>query len=301
MLRKLIQLGTETYVISLPSAWLRQHRLKKGDGLEVEEAGPRLVVYPASESRQGRAVVDVSGAGLMVKRVLGALYKAGYDEFEVGFQSPDELSSIKEVLSELVGFESVEEGKNRVLVRNVSHIIPEEFESLFRKMIFVIDTMAQEGLSNIKAKNWEKLDFTASMDFEVNKYADFCRRAINMAGHRVVKRAAPSYYLVEQLEKIGDSFRDICGYCAGNRLQLSKDVFSAYANVSDFFRQFRVVHGKFGIGAIACFAQRHYSLKAELESLLLKTAKKELPVLFLLKAAESDIFDMNGALMAEKL
>ncbi len=299
--RKIIQLGKDTFVVSLPSAWTKHYRLKKGDELEVDEQGPRLVFYPKSETKPGKVSVDVSGTKPMIKRILGALYKVGYDEFEVRFESSEELDAIKEVMDEFVGFELLEEGKNRVLVKNVSHIIPEEFDNMFRKMIFVIDTMAQDGLTNSKAKKWERLKFVALTDFEVNKYADFCRRILNTVGHRIVKRTPPSYYLVEQLEKIGDNFRDICLYCGNNRVALGGDVSLVYAKVCEFFRQFRVLYGKFDLKAATEFAKNHYELKAELEKLVQSTDKEELPVLVLLKIAESDVFDMNGALMAEKL
>lgn len=299
--RKIIQLGKETLVVSLPSAWAKHHGLKKGDELEADEQGPRLVLCPKSEAKPGRVSVDVSGAKPMIKRILGALYKAGYDEFEVGYEGKEELGAIKEVMAEFVGFEVIEEGKNTVLIRNVSHLIPEEFDNMFRKMIFVIDTIAQEGLNACRARDWKKLQFMASVDIEVNKYADFCRRILNTVGHKVARRASPSYYLVEQLEKIGDSFRDICLYCSSNHLAISSGLSATYASVNDFFRQFRVLYGKFDIKTLTEFARRHYELKSELEKMLQSTDKKELPVLVLLKTAESDIFDMNGALMAEKL
>ena len=39
MQRKIIQLGNDTFVVSLPSVWVKHHKLKKGDELEVEEVG----------------------------------------------------------------------------------------------------------------------------------------------------------------------------------------------------------------------------------------------------------------------
>ena len=52
MQRKIIQLGKETFVISLPSLWTKHHKLKKGDELEVEEVGPKLVVYALQRERR---------------------------------------------------------------------------------------------------------------------------------------------------------------------------------------------------------------------------------------------------------
>ncbi|MBI2581395.1 phosphate uptake regulator PhoU [Candidatus Woesearchaeota archaeon] len=301
MLRKIIRLGKETYVVSLPSAWMKQHRLKKGDELEVEETGPKLLISPKSEAKQGKAVADVSGIRPIIKRLLGALYKSGYDEFEVRFESREELSSIKEVMGEFVGFELIEEGKSHAIIKNVSHIIPDEFDSMQRKMMFVISTMAEECLDAAAAKDWKKLQLLAGMDADVNRYADFCRRILNTVGHRVVKRVPPSYYIVEQLERIGDSYREICAYCGNSRIGIGTDVAAAFGKVNSFFRQFQKAYARFDVKGIAEFARTHYELVKDSENLLQQADRKELPVLVWLKIAELDIFDMNGALMAEKL
>lgn len=301
MLRKIIRLGSETFVVSLPSAWMRQHKLRKGDELEVEEAGPKLMVCPGAAAKHGKVSVDVSGTRPMIKRILGALYKVGYNEFEVRFETAEEIDSIREVMSEFVGFEIIEQGKNHVIIKNVSHIIPDEFDSMQRKMVFVILSMAEDGLAEIKVKNWKKLQLLAAMDNDVNRYADFCRRILNTVGHRVVKRVSPSYYIVEQLEKIGDSFEEVCLYCSNNKVSIGDEVAALFDKVTAFLRQFQKVYGRFDIKGVADFARTHYELLREFENLLQKVDKKELPVLVSLKVAELDIFDMNGALMAENL
>ncbi len=301
MLRKVIQLGDETLVVSLPSAWARQHKLRKGDELEAEEAGPKLILYPKSEAKQGKTAIDVSGCKPMIKRVLGALYKAGYDEFEVTFATAEELASVKEVLAEFIGFEIVAEGKTSALVKNVSHIIPDEFDNIQRKMAFVIATMADEGMAAASLADSARLKFIASMDADVNRYADFCRRILNTVGHKVVKRVPPAYYITEQLEKIGDSYRDICLCLAECNIRPKAEFKAVYARVTDLLKNFLKVYSNFDLQGMTNFAKAHYELLPELEKLLKQSEKKELPAIMLLKTAESDIFDLNGAVMAEKL
>ena len=301
MQRKIIKLGKETFVVSLPSMWVRQHKLKKGDELKVDEEGPRLAVYPYSEAKSGKASVDISGTKPMVKRILGALYKVGYDEFEVEFDSAEELSTIKDVMSEFVGFEMLDESKSRVIVKNISHVIPDEFGNIQRKMMFIIGTMAQDSLKAMQEKSWRKLDVLANMDADVNKYADFCRRILNTIGHRVVKRVAPSYYIVEQLERIGDSYRDICRYGSEHKITPGRDLIALYGRVNEFFKAFQKCYGSFDLERIAEFAQTHYKLSGELNDMIQRVGKDELPILVLLKIAEIDTFDMNGALLAEML
>jgi len=301
MQRKVIRLGDETYVVSLPSAWARQHKIKKGAELDVEEQGPRLILSPSSEPQHEKATIDVSGAKPMIKRLLGALYKVGYDEFEVRYGSAEELASVKEVMAEFVGFEIIEEGKSRVVIRNVSHIIPDEFRNIQRKMVSVILTMAEEGLDALSSRDWDRLKFISMMDVDVNRHADFCRRILNTLGHRVVKRVAPAYYIVEQLERIGDSFRDIGIQGSSSKATASAGTIAVFVDVTNFLKKFIKIQESFDVQGVTEFARMHYGLLDEFNKLVQAATKKELPIIMHLKAAESDIFDMNGALLAERL
>ena len=42
--RKVIQIADSTQLISLPRKWALQHGIKKGDELEVEEKGRKIVI-----------------------------------------------------------------------------------------------------------------------------------------------------------------------------------------------------------------------------------------------------------------
>ena len=44
MKRKAIQLANQTLVISMPSKWVKEQGIKKGDEIDVEEKGKRLMI-----------------------------------------------------------------------------------------------------------------------------------------------------------------------------------------------------------------------------------------------------------------
>jgi phosphate uptake regulator len=299
--RKVIRLGEETFVVSLPSAWTQYHNIKKGDELEIEQEGSKLVLSPFSASKQQKVSINVSNGKPMIKRILGALYKIGYNEFEIQYQTEEELQSIKEVLPEFVGFEIIIEKATTVTIKNISHIIPDEFRNIHRKIGSVIITMAEDALMAAQKKDWDGLLRVSIMDLAVNRHADFCRRILNTIGHKVVKRVPPSYYLVEQLEKVGDSYRDLCIYCSTSKVSPSSSIARFHRNTIEFLKLFLQTFEKFGIQEVTEFSKMHYQLLGEFNQLFTETEKKELPILFHLKSAESDIFDMNGALLAEKL
>ncbi len=300
MKRKVIQLAGKTYVVSLPSKWAQKCNIKKGDSLDVEETGSKLIINASSELVKARADVDISGLDPMIKRVLGAVYKSGYDEVEVTFDRAEELEVAQEVIrEEFVGYEVTRTGKKAILVKNVSNIEYGEFDTILRRIFFVIQSMAEESLKAAEAQDRNWLRSVAFMDKDINRYADFCRRIINKRGYSMFKVSPPMYFIVEQLEKIGDSYRDICNSVAG--VKLSREALQYYRDINLYYREMYDLYYKFDLKRVSEFGKRRYELKKRFEALIASAPKKELPVTFHLYSILEKVFDINGPLMATKI
>ncbi|MFQ5475181.1 MAG: AbrB/MazE/SpoVT family DNA-binding domain-containing protein, partial [Candidatus Nanoarchaeia archaeon] len=99
MKRSVIQLAGKTQVISLPSKWVKKHGIKKGDALEVSEKRNALICSTSKQVYHNQTKINISGLGPMAKRIIAAIYKAGFEEIEVAYSSAKELSLIQEVLA----------------------------------------------------------------------------------------------------------------------------------------------------------------------------------------------------------
>ncbi|MEK6837280.1 MAG: phosphate uptake regulator PhoU [Nanoarchaeota archaeon] len=302
MLRKIIRLGTETFVVSLPAAWMRQHKLKKGDELEVEEVGPRLIVYPKSESKQSKVVVDVSGTGPITKRILGALYKAGYDEFEVRFEGQKELETIRQTIRDsFVGFEIVSATKQTLTAKNLSEPKYEEFDTLIRRVFLLLLEMGNECFKAFATGSFGMLQTTAKMDEDVNRHVNFCRRALNRIGHRVVGRVAPTYYLVEQLERTGDCYKYLCAYLLRSTFVPSSTLKDLLADTNSIVRRFYELYYKFSLHDLAEFWRERERIGKSATDALEVAGKKELHAILFISEIIDNIANANGALLTARL
>ncbi|HII71915.1 TPA: phosphate uptake regulator PhoU [Candidatus Woesearchaeota archaeon] len=302
MRRKAIKLANNTLVMSLPSSWVKRTRLNKGDEIDLQEFENKLILSVNNTSTEGRITVDVSGMDPMVKRMLGALYKSGYDEVKVKFSTIKELKAVQEVIrEEFLGFEVVDQKKDWLVFRKVSHIEPREFSTMMRRMFLIILSMADDSLDAMKKKDKEWLEAIALHDKDVNKIADFCRRVLNTTGAEGYKRIPPGYFMVEQLEKIGDMYRDICKQCAVKPFAPSKGLESIYRETNSFFRSFYGVYFNFDLLALRDFARQRYRLREVFDDAIGSLPKKEVKILFFLNNVVESAFDMNGPLMAVNL
>jgi len=108
MKRKLVRQGGSAMTITLPSDWVKRFKLEGGDEIDLEEQQGKLIISTEAGKKENSIELSVSGLGPMVKRVLGALYKTGYDEFSIRFETPEEFETAQQVIREqFVGFESV--------------------------------------------------------------------------------------------------------------------------------------------------------------------------------------------------
>ncbi|MBI2550510.1 phosphate uptake regulator PhoU [Candidatus Woesearchaeota archaeon] len=300
--RKIIQLGEDTLVVSLPSAWARHHSLKKGDELEAEEQGPKLVLYPKSEAKPGRAVVDVSGTGAVARRVLGALYKAGYDEMEIRFESQKELQTIQQTVRDsFVGFEVVSRTKGLVIARNVSEPKHDEFDTLIRRVFLLLLEMGDGCFKSLLAGNFDEMQKVAEIDNDINRYVNFCRRTLNTIGHRVVARVAPTYYMVEQLERAGDCYKHLCATLAETQPGTKKWLSDLLADANYFVRKFYGLYYRFDLQALAEFWSEKDRLEKSIVAASEVAGKKELAAVFAISELVSNIAGANGALLTSRL
>ena len=302
MERKIIQLGNDTFVVSLPSVWVKHHKLKKGDGLEVEEEGPKLVIFPKSEAKPGKAVVDVSGTQPVTKRIVAALYKAGYDEVEITFKSPEELETIERTIrDEFVGFEIMSKTKQTLTAKIISQSVHEEFETLLRRVFLLLLEMGSECFKAVNSGELGELQSVADMDININRYVNFCRRTLNVIGHRVVGKVAPTYYLVEQLERVGDCYKYLCVALSKSRLVPSTALKNLLADANFIVRRFYELYYSFSLQGLAEFWKEKERVGKNMAEAFESAKERELHAMFLVSEIVNNMAVANGALLTAKL
>ncbi|HIG95334.1 TPA: phosphate uptake regulator PhoU [Candidatus Woesearchaeota archaeon] len=300
MKRKLVRQGGSAMTITLPSDWVKRFKLEGGDEIDLEEQQGKLIISTEAGKKENSIELSVSGLGPMVKRVLGALYKTGYDEFSIRFETPEEFETAQQVIREqFVGFELVDHQKKRFVARKISTIDSKEFDTLLRRMFIIIKVLGEELIEAIKEKDNAQLKMLALRDKDVNKLADFCRRTINVYGAIQFKRPGPLYFIVEQLEKVGDYYRDLCLELsrrdlntAGVDLEYLKRVNLLYTKIYELYFQFEMEQ-----------LPELHALQKSIKEQAQELRKQEYDplVLHYLQAIAESVFDMHGPLLTMKM
>ena len=295
MHRKAICLAGNTLVVSLPSKWVKQHHISKGDDILTIEKGSKLILQREEDAHTKDKEVDVSNTLPLTPNFLGALFKNGMSKVTLYFSHKEELEAIQNVIrEEFIGFEVVNRGKNKVEIQSVSSLDRTQFPIIFRRLWLTLLTMAADISQALKKQDELLLNDIALTDKDVNKYSDFCRRLLNQHSYAISSQPLQLYYLIEQLEKIGDMQRDLS--LLAIKKQPTHTVF--FDMLHQFLRLLYDCYYRFSVERLLLFREYHQKLKQKIERTMSHANKKELPTLSLLLHLTRQVFDLNGVLIS---
>ena len=208
MKRKVIQLAANTFVVSLPSAWVEKFGISKGDELEAVVEHGRVTFSTGNDVAVPKSMaVDVSGMGVdSVKSVVSVLHKSGYDALEFVSDDPDLLDVVRARSSQCIGFEVVEQTPMRVVVRNVAGDDARELEQLVRRT-FLVTLQLAEGVQGLLSSGKGGVQDVLDLEVANNRLSNYCHRLLNKQSRGP---ATVYWYLLSWvLESVADEYRDM--------------------------------------------------------------------------------------------
>jgi hypothetical protein len=170
MKRKIIELGHNCMVMSLPIKWVKNNNLKKTDELIVNEENDRLIIILGNDKRlkkEVRLTLPIEEETAIRMLLIGA-YRSGYDRIITQYLG--DINLVNDIIDKnMVGFELVKNKDKQLIIESVAEPDYNNFENLMQKQFFMI----LEMIDNI-----EKEELKA-FSYKVQKYDNFLKRCIS--------------------------------------------------------------------------------------------------------------------------
>lgn len=299
MKRSVIQLAGKTYVISLPSKWVKQYNIHKGDELDISEDSNDATCLKISKiglKTDFKKDVNLTNYGPdMTRRIIGALYKKGYDEVNIHYEEPETFNIIRnEIDSGLIGLEIINNSKSNCTLKMVVNQNLEDFDAMYRRLFYLLIGVGEDALKSLNPLNKEKLYEVILRDKNINKLADYCRRMINKSKDI---NAVYRYDIAENIEKIGDEYRDMFRFIYDNNLELKKNILKKIEDVNAYFVLFHKINYDFNVNESAEFSKRKKKLREEINELIKKASHNDIVILSYLDSIVKRIYDLNGVVL----
>jgi phosphate uptake regulator len=300
MRRKVNLVGQSTLTISLPSSWASDAGIKKGDELDIViDSKERIVVSTKPIPQYRKIEIDVSDFGTMTGRLVGALYKAGYDEMILKFNDPKFISLIEKELSKgFIGLDILHQTKDMVHIKSMATLRAEEFDGSLRRVFRLVIENANESLAALAKQEWGELSLIAAKDVNVNKYADVCRRLLSKYGYPEYKKTPSIYFVTESLEKIGDMYRDLSNCAARRRPKVSKEALRAFKRTNELLVKLYELYYTFSPQRAENLRLSYVELKESLDSLH-RSSSNDARLLAWFQNISTTVFDLNGAIICK--
>jgi len=247
--RKVVKHGPATLMVSLPAPWARRYNVRRGEVIQMEEKGHRLVIHssPPKQKTQNRTILDLNTLDRkIIRELIGIAYKCGYNIIQVKYQDPDILPFLQKQVVELFkGCEVMETTPTSCVIRHLHIDAPEEFDPMVRRMFIVLQEFGDRVISMLTQKKPDRS--ILAYENMMNRLCNYCHRLLLKPDFEKEK-SAYFYVILWVLEKISDEYAKIVNYTSNqesftvNRqhLALLKKITSVYGQYYKLFYRYSV-------------------------------------------------------------
>ncbi|MCL4336994.1 MAG: phosphate uptake regulator PhoU [Candidatus Thermoplasmatota archaeon] len=223
--RRIQLTGGSTYIISLPSKWIKENRLEKGSELSIDETNGNLLISQAAQGKSELVKrINIEGKVDLdnFQRALTSLYIADFDTLIIRSSQyiDDNLREMVKKFSRLVmGVEIFEESSRTIVLQNVLDTNSFPMANAVRRMSLNVETMLGDVIKGIEDNDTKLLESVISRDDDVDRYQLYVYRMVN---RRKNEAENSIYFLIFSriLERIADHAVNICRiWASGEHVQ----------------------------------------------------------------------------------
>ena len=244
--RKLVKHGESSLSVTLPSKWVNNNHLKKGDEIKVDEKGTYLVIGGRGKHTKSEKIITIPDemptSALM--HYTAALYRGGYDHVKFRFSKAEIYEAIEKVTgTDLNSWDIIENKKNSCVIDSISSVDHTQFENVLKRLLYGISELSKDSLDAIKNKNIEEIKLAQTKENTINRNANFCERILIKEGYDEPDKIPFLFYIIKELENIGDEYNSIC-HSYRESQQINKKTIKLYGDVNDILNQFKRLYLK---------------------------------------------------------
>ena len=301
MKRKIVQHGSSSLTLTLPSTWAQRFHLAKGDELSVQESGPMLIISTEQQMASPRKSVETTQFGAFTKNNLSHLYQLGYDELDISFDTlkgHETVQAIMKRIPDCIGFEIIDQRPGHITIKSIASTLESEYDMLLRKSFLITDEMAKGIMEAVRTHSAATLPETRTLEALNNKFTNTCLRILNKRGYKVVNRGMQMYETVKMIERIADELRDLCDALIGMRQKVNSALASSIIDALKYYLTFSEMFFKFSPGLKQRIYEGKETLTASLSSQLEKASGKQSAVLHHLLNVVQKTSDAAGGYFA---
>lgn len=244
--RKIIEFGRGSYVVSLPKGWLDKNKLRKGDVLNATQGLNEVIfstsqIKPKSDPIKITIVADEKDMTRIEAEIVSA-YLNNADSIEVLSKNlRTNAMQIKNILRNLSGMEILEQTSSKIFAKNLINLNEIALPTIIRRMDIITRGMIEDSIKSFEENYYESI---RTRDWDVNRLFYLASRVIRagLKDHREAQRlnTSPlelqtSHLMILRLEKVADRQKRIARELQGCTIpiKLKVEIHTIYTEIKD--------------------------------------------------------------------
>lgn len=224
--RKLIKFGGNSYVISLPTKWIKENKIKKGDLVNVEREDSILHVSPHMIKRERETISEMTIDLDKIKTEkdlrphLTAAYINGYDQITIiGKDLTKYAPKIRELIKNFIALEIIEQTAQKIILKEFVDLQEASLQEVVRRIDRIIISMTEDAEKHLLGEG-DFVDILKQKDTDISRLYHYVFRAIKCSlkpEQRAIKKLSVDdilYYweLTTFLERVANQIKRIPRY-----------------------------------------------------------------------------------------
>ena len=230
------------------------------------------------------------------------MYKSGYDELKVIFGDYTQMALIQKMMSSFIGYTIMEQKKKYCIIKTISQVVEQEFESTLRRTFLVTLSMAESTYDSLCSKSVEGFKSVMIMEETNNQLVLFCHRLLNKHGYENYTKTTSVYTIISLLENIADSYRNIMKDILEKEMNLDykDDVLDLFESVNKLLRSFYEIYYKHEHSKVVEMSSNVNDLFSKIMERIENSTISEKYILYYLNTVRSLIGESIGSALALK-
>ena len=290
MKRRIIQIGNSTQLISLPRKWAQHLKLQKGEELEIEEQGNRLLISTEKDPDIGTVEIDITDLDrTSIIFLIRGLYKKGYDEIRLLFKKPmcfhyrvnkptKIITAIHTETNRLTGMEIVQQKENLCILKTISKPSDKELDSIIRRIYILLNDAVGDFIAGAKVNDQIQLETIQEKHDTLTKFISYSLRIMNKFRTGDVN----SYFLYHILATL-DKITDLLKICSRDlqryNKKLQKDSVKILDMIQDSFVKYQSLFYQFNLATARALSENKELIDRQIAKVSPKLPSEEVLML----------------------
>ncbi|NQZ84088.1 MAG: hypothetical protein HRU03_00045 [Nanoarchaeales archaeon] len=179
MKRKIIK-QKSAYTITLPIEWIRDNNLTGADEIEVTNQNNDLNISTSKNNKKIISKLELKTGSEHYHRILiENEYLKGCDIIKIKYSNQDTFKTIHNIVSNLIGFEIIEQKENYCELLQTAMPTEDEFSRILNRLVNIVKYLGDFVHKKIKENDFEDMFEIKKIISDIRRFSLFCRRTIH--------------------------------------------------------------------------------------------------------------------------